>query len=59
MSKPRLIERARDFAASAGAIFAVAGAIERGRKPARADLERIGIEHQLFFFLRCPGHAIP
>jgi hypothetical protein len=52
MSKPRLIKRARDFAANAGAAFAVAGAIESGRKPARADLERLGIDADAFYTIR-------
>ena len=48
-SKPRLIDRARHFAANAEALFAVAGAVEGKRRPARADLERLGINADDFY----------
>ncbi|MGV3651289.1 MAG: hypothetical protein ACO1OK_07670 [Devosia sp.] len=43
------MNRARNFVASAESLFAVAGAIEGRRRPARADLERLGIDADSFY----------
>jgi|GEM_PF-5777051 len=41
--------RARRFVLAADALFAVAGAMEGRRRPARADLERLGIDADDFY----------
>lgn len=48
-SKTGLFARARGFVQSAESLFAVAGAIEGRRRPARADLERLGIDADSFY----------